>query len=73
VVQTYLLGFPLVALWVLLQISRTKDDDLSVLLAVSFVYALIWPIALPLDLGHFIFKRFRKTFKGSVDAPKLFR
>jgi hypothetical protein len=60
VLAVYLLGFPFVALWVINQLSSTKDDDLVVFLAVAFVYALIWPIALPIDLGSWVRKNLKK-------------
>jgi len=60
VLPIYLLGFPLVTLWVFNQLASTKDDDSIVLLAVAVVYALIWPVALPIDLGSWFRKNLKK-------------
>jgi hypothetical protein len=75
VLPIYLLGFPLVALWVLNQLSSSKDDDLIVFLAVAVVYALIWPVALPIDLGSWLLKRvknlgvpLKKSFASRADS-----
>ena len=56
----YLLGFPFVVLWVIAQLTHAHEDDLFVFLVVAVVYALIWPVALPIDLGSWFRKNLKK-------------
>lgn len=57
--QFYLLGFILVTLAVQI-ILRDKEDNSFAIWAVSLTYSLIWPLAVPLDLLAFAFKKLVK-------------
>lgn len=57
--QIYLAGFFLVALVIQLTLRFKEGGAPVVVWAVSVTYGLIWPIAVPIDLTFYTFKRLR--------------